>query len=135
MLALFHLYWAVGGQFGYNNVLPTNEEGAVLLKPTTIDGIIVGIGLLLLGLFYVFSLNTPNGRFLILVRNIGLWVIPIIFALRAIGDFKYVGFFKQIKSTEFANLDTMFYSPLCIIIALVGFILIKMKNAADATSH
>jgi hypothetical protein len=58
------------------------------------------------------------------ILKIGLWIIPIIFSLRAIGDFKYIGFFKQVKATEFARLDTVFYSPLCVMIALIGFILL-----------
>ncbi|WP_291865231.1 DUF3995 domain-containing protein, partial [Maribacter sp.] len=126
-LAVFHFYWASGGQLGFNNVLPANEQGVPIFTPTTIDSIIVGIVLLLFGLFYLFSLNSLKSKFLILFRNIGLWIIPIIFALRALGDFKYVGFLKQIKSTKFASLDTIFYSPLCMIIALIGFTLIIIK--------
>ena len=34
--------------------------------------------------------------------------------VRAIGDFKYVGFFKQRRGTRFALLDTRFYSPLAL---------------------
>lgn len=130
-LALIHFYWASGGPLGIDYAIPTDEQGVRILNPNTIDSIIVGIGLLLFGLFYLFSLNSLKGKFLILVRNIGLWVIPVIFVLRALGDFKYVGFFKQIKSTDFANLDTIFYSPLCTIIALIGFALtiIKIKGA------
>ena len=34
-------------------------------------------------------------------------------ALRAIGDFRYVGFFKRVRDSSFARLDTLAYSPLC----------------------
>ena len=34
-------------------------------------------------------------------------------ALRAIGDFRYVGFFNRVRDTGFARLDTLAYSPLC----------------------
>jgi len=129
-LSLIHFYWASGGQFGFDNVLPTNEQGIPMLNPTTIDSILVGIILLLFGLFYLLSLNSLKRKFLILVKNIGLWVIPIIFVLRALGDFKYIGFFKQIKSTEFAYLDTIFYSPLCLTIAIIGFVLTNKKIKA-----
>ena len=128
VLAVIHFYWALGGQWGFESTLPSNEQGIKVLDPKTIDKIIVGSILLLLGILYLFSLTLLKNKILILIRNIGLWTIPIVFMIRAIGDFKYVGFFKQIKGTAFANLDTTFYSPLCLIIGLIGILLIKMKN-------
>jgi len=44
-----------------------------------------------------------------------------IFLLRAIGDFNYVGFFKKIKDTNFGKMDSKYYSPLCLVIAIMGF--------------
>jgi len=128
VLAIIHFYWALGGQWGFENALPTNEQGIKILNPKTIDSIIVGIVLLIFGLFYLFSFNSLKNKLLIIIRNIGLWVIPIIFVVRAMGDFKYVGFFKQIDGTVFADMDTKFYSPMCLVIGLVGILLIKMNN-------
>lgn len=128
LLAMIHFYWALGGQWGFKNALPTNEQGIQILNPKTIDSIMIGTVMLLFGLFYLFSLRLLKIKILILIQNVGFWVIPMIFVARAIGDFKYVGFFKQIKGTVFANLDTMFYSPLCLIISLIGILLIKLKK-------
>lgn len=36
---------------------------------------------------------------------------------RAVGEFKYVGFFKRVRGTRFATLDTFVYSPLCLLLA------------------
>ena len=36
---------------------------------------------------------------------------------RAIGDFRYVGFFKRVRSSRFATLDTRLYSPLCLLLS------------------
>ena len=36
---------------------------------------------------------------------------------RAIGEFKYVGFFKKVRDSKFARMDTMLYSPLCLLLA------------------
>jgi len=56
-----------------------------------------------------------------LVR-VGAWLIAAAFALRAIGDFRYVGFFKRVRESRFARLDTFAYSPLCTLLALlIGF--------------
>ena len=52
----------------------------------------------------------------------GGWVIPIIFLLRAIGEFKYVGIFKRVKKTKFGRFDTKLFSPLCLIISILGII-------------
>lgn len=130
-LSLIHFYWASGGLHGYSNALPANEQGIPVLSPTTFDSIFMGTILLWFGLFYLFLLRSVVHKTLILIRTIGLWMIPIIFFLRAVGDFNYVGFFKEIKSTEFAYLDTAFYSPLCLAISLIGFTLIGLKNKAD----
>lgn len=37
---------------------------------------------------------------------------------RAVGDFRYVGFFKRVRGTRFARLDTLVYSPMCGLLAL-----------------
>lgn len=42
----------------------------------------------------------------------------LIFAVRTVGDFRYVGFFKRIRGSRFARMDTLCYSPLCAALAL-----------------
>ena len=127
-LAAIHFYWGYGGQWGFANSLPTNEQGVRLLNPKTIDSIIIGSGLLLFGIFYLLLGGIIKIKVAIWFKSIVAWLIPLIFMLRAVGDFKYVGFFKKIKATEFAHLDTLFYSPLCLVIGLIGFIVIKSKK-------
>lgn len=124
MLAVLHFYWAVGGKWGFENALPHSEEGQRVLNPRPVESAIVGLGLLAFGVFYVLrsdfvSINLPGW-----LATGGSWLIPIIFLLRAIGDFKYVGFFKTITSTNFARLDTYIYSPLCMLVAITGFVLL-----------
>lgn len=128
VLAAIHFYWGYGGQWGFTNSLPTNEQGVRILNPKTIDSVIVGLGLLLFGTFYLFLGEIVKIKIARWFKNILQWLIPLIFILRAVGDFKYVGFFKEIKTTEFANLDTNFYSPLCLVIGFIGFIVLKLKK-------
>jgi aspartyl-tRNA synthetase len=40
------------------------------------------------------------------------------FVGRAIGDFRLVGFFKRVRGTHFAVLDTLVFSPLCLLCGL-----------------
>ncbi len=128
LLASIHFYWALGGEWGIERTLPANEQGMKILDPTVFDSIIVGTGLSLFGMIYLFSQRIFQNRFLAFAWNIVLWIIPLIFLLRAIGEFHYVGFFKSIKGTDFAFLDTVFYSPLCLGIALLGLIVVMRKR-------
>jgi hypothetical protein len=67
-------------------------------------------------------LNLPAVPGLSSFVRVSAWLIAAAFALRAIGDFRYVGFFKRIRGSRFARLDTFAYSPLCAFLALlVGF--------------
>ena len=120
-LSLIHFYWGLGGQWGFENVLPSNEAGIALLDPSILDTIIVGGGLLLMGAFYLCCFDLIDINFNHPIIKVIKWCIPIIFLIRAIGDFKYVGFFKTIDMTDFAHMDTFFYSPLCLLIALMGY--------------
>jgi hypothetical protein len=70
----------------------------------------------------LINVQVPN-----FVTKYGYWIIPSIFILRAIGDFKYVGFFKKIKDTEFAKADSKWFIPLCLTIGIFG-ILIQLMN-------
>ena len=128
VLALTHFFWASGGQWGFESALPTDEEGIRMLNPKKSDSIFIGVVLSLCGLFYWSTFISDNIKLPRWFKNMGVWLIPIIFALRAIGDFKYIGFFKQVKSTEFAKLDTWFFSPLCLTIALAGLIVLYKKT-------
>lgn len=122
-LGLIHFNWVIGGKFGFSESLPIKENGERVLNPKKIDSAIVGIGLTAFGIFYVlksglFVYDLPEW-----IMKYGGWIIPIIFILRAIGEFKYVGFFKSIKKTDFGKLDTKLFSPLCLIIGILGIII------------
>ena len=44
-----------------------------------------------------------------------------VFLLRAMGEFRLVGFFKRVRGTPFAIWDTWLFSPLCLLLALAFF--------------
>lgn len=123
LLSGIHFYWTLGGQFGFTASLPTNEKGESVLHPKKADCIVVGLGLFAFGFFYVLKLALLPIHLPTWVFQYGGWIIPSIFTLRAIGDFKYLGFFKQIRTTQFGKLDTYFFAPLCLIIGVFGFII------------
>lgn len=123
LLSGIHFYWAFGGKWGIDSALPSNGDGAKVLKPKAVTTIIVGAGLLSFSLFYLIktnllSINLPSW----LLLSAG-WILPSIFLLRVVGDFKYVGLFKRVKTTKFAKSDTKYFIPLCIFLAVAGFII------------
>lgn len=126
-LGLIHFNWVISGEFGFDESLPTNEKGDRVLNPKKIDSAIVGIGLTTFGMFYLLKSGLIDYSLPDFIMKYGGWIIPIIFLLRAIGDFKYIGFFKRIKNTRFGKLDTCFFSPLCLVIALLGIYIHLIK--------
>ena len=123
ILSGIHFNWSVGGKFGFDKTLPTKEDGTRVLNPKKIDSAIIGIGLLLFAIYYlvktkILLVDLPHW-----ILNYVGWIISSVFILRAIGDFKYVGFFKKIKATTFGLFDTKYFSPLCAFIGIVGIII------------
>jgi hypothetical protein len=122
-LSLVHFYWAFSGEMNLNYVIPEidNEKA---FEPTKLMTIGVAVGLLTaaftilghVGVFGLFQLNT--------IFKIGTWAIAILFLLRSVGDFKSVGFFKSVKNTKFAQWDYRLYSPLCLVISILTFLII-----------
>lgn len=120
ILAAIHFYWVIGGTWGFDQALPTNEKGERLLNPRKIDSAIVGIGLSLFGLFFLLKTNWFSFTLPTWIMKYGAYAVAVIFILRAIGDFKYVGLFKKIKDTEFAKMDNKVYVPLCLVLGLMA---------------
>ncbi|MDN4166004.1 DUF3995 domain-containing protein [Cytophagales bacterium LB-30] len=123
LLALLHFYWALGGRWAFDNTLPTNEAGKKMLSPGTLSCLVVALGLSAFGLLYVWKAGVVAWGLPEVFLSFGLWICPVIFGMRALGDFRYVGFFKSVSSTPFAKRDTYLYSPLCLFIAITGFLL------------
>ncbi len=44
--------------------------------------------------------------------------LALVLLLRAVGDFRYVGFFKSVGGTRFATMDTWCYSPVCLALSI-----------------
>ncbi|WP_134686859.1 DUF3995 domain-containing protein [Brevibacillus migulae] len=120
-LSVVHLYWMAGGKKGTIAALPS--RGAKLLfRPTIVGTGLVAIALAVSG-WYVFELGGVVNRSLFpgSLFPYGGWVLSLVFIIRAVGDFRWVGFFKKHKGTVFAKWDSVLYSPLCL---FLGFSLV-----------
>lgn len=122
-LSTIHFYWAFGGKWGAASAIPTKENNEPVMKPRTFETLIVAIGLMGFGFFVLIKSSVIQFRIPEWFMNYGLWIVAAIFLLRAVGEFRYVGFFKKIKGTHFAEMDTKFFSPLCLIIGLLALLI------------
>ncbi len=123
-LSLVHVYWLVGGRAGLLAAIP-EVDGTPVFQPSTLSTFVVAIGLALCA---VVIAATAGILRLPLSHTVLSWLtraLAVVLLVRAIGDFRLVGFFKRIHHSRFAHLDTVVYSPLCLALAIgsaiVGF--------------
>ena len=116
MLAVWHFVMAFSDLSGESAAMPS-VEGKPLFKPSRAATIAVGVVLILFGLLVA----TTSGMLQIgLPKMLLVWLsyaLALGLLARAIGDFKYVGFFKRVRGSRFASMDTLVYSPLCLLLA------------------
>lgn len=123
LISFIHFYWLLGGKWGITASLPEKVKGGALFTPRIIETLIVAIGLLFVGFMLLVQFSAipflkPN-----IITESFCIIFTVIFFLRAVGDFKYLGFFKRIKHSTFAKYDTRYYSPLCLYLAF-SFLLV-----------
>lgn len=120
ILGLWHLYWAFGGTLAKEVAIPEIEGKPAFLPSTTATA---AVGIVLLSFTFLLAatagvVTAPvSGKIL---KWLCLALSFILFA-RAIGEFRLVGFFKRVRNTRFAKLDTLVYSPLCLFLSFIVF--------------
>ena len=126
-LSLLHAYWALGGRWGSAYTVPT-VNGRRLFDPAPVaTWLICG----LLGTAVILVMGKAGWiatGSLPVVFDVGVWVLGVVFTLRAVGNFRTFGFFKTITGTAFAEWDTWFYSPLCLLLALLAAALARLPR-------
>lgn len=124
VLAGFHFYWLFGGKWGLHRVIPTKKDSKHASRIPAFATFLVAVILLSFSILYCHVSGFLSLS--IIPKDItayALWIIPSVFTLRAIGEFKYVGLFKKIKNTTFAKADTLFFTPLCLTLGIIGFLI------------
>ncbi|MDB5365405.1 MAG: hypothetical protein JWM77_1332 [Rhodospirillales bacterium] len=114
-LALLHLYWAMGGRWGHDAALPRRSTGERLFEPSKRSTVLVA--LILVGAALVVQLAVRDGMFHGVAGGL-VAMLAFVFLARAIGDFKWLGLFKRENASKFSRLDTRFYVPLSLLLAL-----------------
>jgi len=100
-LAGLHFYWAAFGT-GRSSAAVPEVNGVPAFRPS--KAATTAVGLALLGVAAIVLFNV----------KLLLACAAAVLVLRAIGDFRLVGFFKRVRGSKFARMDTLLYSPLCL---------------------
>lgn len=121
-LSALHVYWATGGRWAINVAVPS-FEGRPLFRPGAAGTFAVAV-LLALAAWVLIGRHVDSTYPSRWVYVVGAWCVAAAFTLRAIGDFRYVGFFKRMRgaalaNTPFAIWDDKLFSPLCLTLALL----------------
>jgi hypothetical protein len=117
-LALLHVFWAVGGRWGSAVAVP-EIDGRPAFVPgraatLMVAGLLVLAGATIALRSRIVALDGVPPRLV----AVATWTLASVFALRAAGNLHTFGFFKTVRATRFARLDTRVFSPLCLAIAL-----------------
>ncbi len=117
ILAAMHVGWAIRGT-GKSAAVPVRPDGSQLFTPGPVPTLAVAALLVLasaivLARAAIIGLPVPPS----LIR-LGTWGVAATFALRTIGEFKYVGLFRRVRGTTFATWDARLFTPLCALVAV-----------------
>ena len=119
VLGLWHVSMAVSssrGAPGETAAVPS-VIGKPLFVPSTRATLAVAAGLTL---FAALVLATAGILTTGIPRTVLVWLSYTLAAgllVRAVGEFRYLGFFKKVRGSRFATMDTLVYSPLCVLLA------------------
>ena len=119
-LGLLHVYWALGGRAGESTAVP-ELNGQRAFVPSRGGTLVVAAALLFAAMVTAIAgrligVGGFGGVFRILAFG-----LSATFIARAVGDFRWVGFFKRVRGTRFALLDTAVFSPLCLLVGCAVF--------------
>ncbi|MCE1204896.1 MAG: DUF3995 domain-containing protein [Holophagaceae bacterium] len=127
LLALLHLYWLGGGRAGLAAAVP-EREGRPRFTPSAqatalVAAALTGAAVLVADLAGWLALPLPRSLRVVLGGSLAL-----AFLARAIGDFRWVGFFKRERGTRFSTWDSRLYAPLCLGLAVGVFLVLRASR-------
>jgi hypothetical protein len=122
-LGLLHFYWAIGGTWAIDVVVPTKPSGEKLFTTSALSCVVVACGLLLMSFIHVVNAGLIFLKTTFPIIHYATLAIGVILLLRFVGDFKWVGIFKNVRDTEFAKSDSLYYSPLCLFLSVSSFVI------------
>jgi len=123
-IGILHIYWLLGGRNSIEYFFAANSPFRKKnIKPKKLKLIITSIALFIMAFFFIEQMAGFTKIFNADAFKWGNKIIAVIFVLRAFGNFTYLGFTKSFKKGTFAKLDTYLYSPVCLMIAVLAYLL------------
>ena len=125
-LGLWHIRMALSPSSGESSAMPS-VSGKPLFVPSPRATLAVAAVLLLFACLVAAMAGIVkvgiSGRILSWL----CYALALGLLARAVGEFKYVGFFKRVRGSKFARMDTLIYSPLCLLLA-IGVALVAWQH-------
>jgi len=115
-LALWHFRMALSPSQGMSGAVPS-ESGKPLFVPSVRATLAVGLVLLVFACLVAATAGFVEVGLPVRLLTWSCYALSLGLFARAVGEFKYVGFFKRVRGSKFARLDTLLYSPLCLLLA------------------
>ncbi|PFQ44599.1 hypothetical protein COK05_18150 [Bacillus cereus] len=112
LVSFLHVYWAFGGKWGTNSVIPT-KFWEKAFTPHAGMTLFIAFLLSMAAMILLQRANVVHFAVPHIIIQAGSWICMIVFFIRVIGEFNYFGIFKRQKDTHFARMDTILYIPLC----------------------
>jgi hypothetical protein len=112
-VAVLHAYWGLFGLGGRSAAIP-EVDGRPVFVPTRAACFAVASALLVAAFVLLVRggyVAVPGAPWLGVAGSASVGVVLV---ARAVGEFRYVGFFKRVRGSRFAVLDTRLFSPLCL---------------------
>jgi hypothetical protein len=133
-IAAMHAYWGVGGKWFTDRTYPHVPGQRIALPGKlacwAVTPVFLGFAWIsvsvggLAGVGPGAALPELSPGWVLIAGH----ALAAICLLRAIGEFRYVGFFKRVRGTAFAWWDTRLYSPLCLIVGLATEALVLLQG-------
>jgi len=110
----FRMAWSITRGGGLAAAVP-RVEGKPLFVPSMRATVAVGLALPVCAALVAATAGVLHVG--ISQRLLSWTCLALGLLARAIGEFRYVGFFKRVRGSRFARLDPLLYSPLCLLLA------------------
>ena len=110
-LAALHLAWGLGLRWGIHAAIPEVAGRPAFRPPRSLTALVAA------------ALGVAAALIVVAVRCGAAWswlslAVAGVFALRALGDFRFVGLTKSVYGTAFARWDDGLFTPLSILLAM-----------------
>ena len=125
-LALWRFRMALSPAGGMSGAVPS-ESGKPLFMPSIRATLAVGVVLLVFAFLVAATAGLIEVGLPVRMLSWFSYALALGLLARVVGEFKCVGFFKRVRGTRFARLDTLLYSPLCLLLA-VGVTLVARQH-------